>query len=145
MLKKAGTFLNKLSKGPISKSSIWESEPIGNAKFTFFNAAIKIHHYVDPTRLLTQLKDFERECGRELKPAKWGPRIIDLDIICYGNLVLDKENLIIPHPEYQNRLFVLYPMVEVHENWIDPTSSKSVKTLIDEAPGMDIKKTEISW
>ncbi len=145
MLKKADSFLNELSKGQISKSSIWETEPIGDARYTFYNAAVKIYHDTDPLQILKELKNFEIDCGREVKPVKWGPRIIDLDIICYGNLVIDNETLIIPHPEYQNRLFVLKPMVEVHENWIDPRSSKSVKTLIDEAPDMDIKKTEIRW
>lgn len=144
-LQKAGNFLNELSQEPILKSSIWESEPVGGAKFTFYNAAVIIKSNFSPVRLLEKLKLFEQACGREKKPKRWGPRVLDLDIICYGNLVIDNESLIIPHAEYHKRLFVLLPMNEVVSNWVDPKTSKTIKQMMASAPQIDIKKTKISW
>lgn len=144
-LKKAGDFLTGISGKSIIKSSIWESEPVGGAKFTFYNAATQIESNLPPVELLEKLKKFEQKCGREENPERWGPRILDLDIICYGNLVIDNESLIIPHAEYQNRLFVLLPMNELTPDWVDPNTSKKMKQMIDSAPQIDIKKTEISW
>lgn len=141
----AGKFLCELSEGVCEKASLWESEPIGGARFPFLNSALKIETTLLPAKLLSKLKHFEHQSGREKHPVRWGPRVLDLDIICYGNLVIDEENLIIPHPEYHRRLFVLYPMREVLTGWSDPVSKKRLDELIREAPGMDIKKTELSW
>lgn len=144
-LQKAGSFLASLSKETIVKSSIWESEPVGAAKYTFYNAAAKIKTTLSPLSLLHALKSFEQECGREKNPDRWGPRILDLDIIYYGNLVIDKESLIIPHPEYHQRLFVLLPLQEIDEDRIDPVTNKRLGQMISAAPLIDIKKTEMNW
>jgi 2-amino-4-hydroxy-6-hydroxymethyldihydropteridine diphosphokinase len=144
-LQKAGIFLEQLSEGSIQKSSIWQSEPVGAAKFTFYNSVAAIKTSLQPGELLQELKLFEQQCGREKNPERWGPRILDLDIISYGNLVIDNESLIIPHPEYHRRLFVLYPISEIAPGWIDPKSSKTVKQMIDSAPQIEINKTKISW
>ena len=144
-LQKAGNFLDSLSKETIEKSSIWESEPVGAAKYTFYNAAAKIKTDLSPLSLLHALKSFEQKCGREKNPDRWGPRILDLDIICYGNLVMDKESLIIPHPEYHERLFVLLPMQEIDKNRRDPVTNKRLDQMIGAAPLIDIKKTQMNW
>ncbi|MDX1642239.1 MAG: 2-amino-4-hydroxy-6-hydroxymethyldihydropteridine diphosphokinase, partial [Balneolaceae bacterium] len=137
-IQKAGEFLENLSEGEIKKSSIWESEPVGDAKYDFLNCAAKIETSLSPEDLLVHLKDFERSCGREANPVRWGPRVVDLDLIGYGDLVIQREGLIIPHPEYSNRLFVLLPLQEIDSEWRDPKSHKSVEQLTDEAPRMDI-------
>lgn len=144
-LQKAGKFLEKLSEGPVSKSSIWESEPVGDAKFTFLNSAAKISTGLQPAELLHQLKEFEQTCGREKNPQRWGPRVIDLDIIRYGNLVIHQESLIIPHSEYQKRLFVLLPMLQIDAGWRDPRTGLSVEEMAEQAPGIEIHQTEYSW
>lgn len=144
-VQQAGEFLESLTEGGIKKSSVWESEPVGGAKYDFLNCATEIKTTLPPVELLSRLKKFERHCGREADPVRWGPRVIDLDLISHGNLVIQKEGLIIPHPEFQKRLFVLLPIQEIDSDWQDPRNSKHIKNLIDEAPQMDISKTGYDW
>lgn len=144
-LKRAGKFLTGLSVGLVKKSSIWESEPIGAAEYTFLNSTVLIETTHKPGELLRLLKDFEQKCGREKDPQRWGPRVLDLDIIGFGDLVIDRETLIIPHPEYHRRLFVLYPMMEIVPGWTDPITRKGIREMIGEAPVIQINKTDLSW
>ncbi len=140
----ASEFLKTLSLQPIIKSSIWESEPVGPAKYTFYNGTVKITTDLAPKDLLKKLKSFEKEAGRT-QTKRWGPRVLDLDIIRYGNLVIDEDTLIIPHPEYQKRLFVLKPMLEIDPDWVDVLTGTPIQHMIDIAPRMEIEKTDISW
>jgi 2-amino-4-hydroxy-6-hydroxymethyldihydropteridine diphosphokinase len=142
--KSASTFLESISGTPVEKASIWESEPVGPAKYPFLNSAVKITTDSAPKVLLKKLKSFEKEAGRT-QTERWGPRVLDLDIIRYGNLVIDDDTLIIPHPEYQKRLFVLLPMIEIDPDWVDPLSGIPIQQLAHKAPRMEIEKTDISW
>lgn len=144
-IQRAGEFLEDISGGNIKKSSIWESEPIGGAEHDFLNCAARIETQMAPEKLLVRLKEFEQLSGREADPVRWGPRVIDLDLIGYGDLVIQQEDLIIPHPEYSNRLFVLLPLQEIDSEWRDPKSKVHVEKIIDYAPPMDIKKTGYDW
>lgn len=144
-IQKAGKFIEKLSDGLVEKASIWISEPVGPAKYTFFNTAVKFETSLSPAELLKELKLFEQQCGREKKPKRWAARILDLDIIRYGNLVIQKESLIIPHSEYSRRLFVLLPMLQIDAGWCDPQSEMSIQAMIEKAPQIDIQKTELNW
>ncbi|MCG2588477.1 2-amino-4-hydroxy-6-hydroxymethyldihydropteridine diphosphokinase [Rhodohalobacter sulfatireducens] len=144
-IQKAGEFLESLSEGEITKSSIWESEPIGGAKYTFLNCAAKIFTSLEPKVLLKSVKDFEQTCGREKNPVRWGPRVIDLDLIAFGSLVIQDEGLIIPHPEFKNRLFVLLPLQEIDSDWNDPKEQQNIGTLVNKAPEMDLQKTNYDW
>ncbi|NBC04841.1 MAG: 2-amino-4-hydroxy-6-hydroxymethyldihydropteridine diphosphokinase [Bacteroidetes bacterium] len=144
-IQKAGEFLESLSQGEIIKSSIWESEPIGGAKYIFLNCAAKIFTSLEPKILLKSVKDFEQTCGREKNPVRWGPRVIDLDLIAFGNLVIQEEGLIIPHPEFKNRLFVLLPLQEIDSDWHDPIEQQNIGTLVNNAPEMDLQKTNYDW
>lgn len=144
-IQKAGKFLESLSEGEIKKSSIWESEPIGGAKYTFLNCAAKIYSSLEPTVLLKSVKNFEQSCGREENPIRWGPRVIDLDVIAFGDLVIQEEDLIIPHPEFKNRLFVLLPLQEIDRDWRDPVEQQKIDTLVKSAPEMDLQKTDYDW
>jgi len=144
-IKKAGVFLENISLKPVQKASVWESEPVGGAKYSFLNSAAKIVTDTGPAELLKNLKEFEQTCGREKNPERWGPRVIDLDIISYGNLVIEQESLIIPHPEYEMRKFVLNPMMEINSNWCDPRTGLSIEKILKNAPSIKIYKTDYSW
>ena len=124
---------------------MWESEPIGPSQFPFLNAVAKIGFSGSPHELLRQLKDFERQSGREDQHIKWGPRLLDLDIIAFGDLVIQTETLIIPHAEYKKRLFVLLPLRDTDPNWTDPVSKTPVDSLIKESGVMQIHKTNLTW
>lgn len=145
MLRKAGGFLDEISVSRVQKSSIWESEPIGPSEFPFLNAVAQINISKKPHELLRQLKEFERQSGRESQHIRWGPRLLDLDIIAFGDLVIQTETLIIPHPEYKKRLFVLLPLRDADPNWTDPISNIPINSLIKKSADMQIHKTNLTW
>jgi 2-amino-4-hydroxy-6-hydroxymethyldihydropteridine diphosphokinase len=145
MLTQAGRFLEDISETPATKSSIWESEPIGPSEFPFLNSVAQIGTSLTPGELLTRLKEFERQSGRKDQHIKWGPRLLDLDIIAFGGLVIQTETLIIPHPEYTDRLFVLLPLREIAPKWTDPVTQLPIDTLIEDSADMEIQKTNLTW
>jgi 2-amino-4-hydroxy-6-hydroxymethyldihydropteridine diphosphokinase len=128
-----------------AKSAIYETEPIGTATETFLNAAVLIETDLEPAFLLEKLKSFEEKTGRDLNAPRWSNRLIDFDIITYNEKMIVEDALTIPHPEYQNRHFVLYPMLDILPDWKDPSSEKSIPEMINEAPEMGIFKTGLKW
>jgi len=144
-IQKAGTFLAELSDVTAEKSSVWESDPVGPAEYKFLNSVSIIETELTPPKLLSGLKLFEQKLGREINPRKWGPRVLDLDIIAYNSLVIQMESLIIPHPEYHLRRFVLLPLQELSPGWIDPRTEMPIRVMIDKAPEIEIYKTEQKW
>lgn len=141
----AAQFLESISEKPLIKSSLWRSEPVGPSRYEFLNCTAKIHSSLPPEKLLKKLKDFEQKAGREKNPERWAPRILDIDIVRYGNLVIQTESLIIPHQEYRRRLFVLLPMQETDPGWQDPVTGVSIQQLIKKAPSLQIEKTDYTW
>ena len=125
----------------ISRSSFYQTEPIGEVQQDWFvNSAIKIKTNLSPTHLLSNLLNIESAMGRT-REEKWGPRLIDLDLLFYGNLILRKKGLTLPHPEILKRKFVLIPMSEIAENLVHPTLKKTIKTLLQESSdGTVVKK-----
>lgn len=112
-------------------SSLYESEPAGYTQQpTFINAVLKIRTDKSPEMLLSSLKLIEKRMGRE-RTFRWGPRIIDLDILFYDNLVLETDRLIIPHEEMQKRRFVLEPMLEIESDLVHPKLNMSLQELVN--------------
>ena len=113
----------------VSVSSLYESNPVGpqdQPKFT--NAVIKVETELAPFELLDRLKEIEREIGRK-KTKRWGPRVIDLDIIFYGDLVINTDSLVIPHPRAHERRFVLEPLLEIEPTAWHPAKDMAVKDI----------------
>lgn len=144
-LSKAKSFLTDLSESSISASSIYISEPVGPSERNFFNAVIELETNLAPKSFIKKLKGYESEHGRPADHPRWSPRTIDLDIIAYDNLVIQEDNLIIPHPEYRDRLFVLLPLRELKPRWVDPKTSKSIDELVGKAAALIIHKTKLAW
>jgi len=115
----------------LRRSSFYRSEPVGNKEQPWFvNCVIEIRTSLDPRELLSFLQGIENEMGR-LRGEKWGPRIIDLDLLLYGQIVIGEEDLQIPHPELHKRRFVLVPLNEVAPYTIHPGFGISMKGLLD--------------
>ena len=116
-----------------SKSSFYQTAPVGNTEQDWFiNAVIKVSTQLNSDILLSALLKIESKMGR-IRKEKWGPRIIDLDLLFYDNLVIKQKDLTLPHPEIQKRNFVLQPLNEIGENFIHPSLRKSISTLLKES------------
>ena len=117
----------------ISKSSFYKTAPIGDIEQDWFiNSVIRVNTKLNPKELLLTLLNIESEMGR-IRKEKWGPRLIDLDLLFYDKLILNQEGITLPHPEMQKRNFVLVPLNEISENLTHPILKKTVKTLLQES------------
>ena len=132
--------LIKKSINVTAQSSLYESEPVGKADQDWFvNAAIEVQTTLIPEELLQLLLDIEQQLGRTRK-EKWGPRIIDLDILDYEGLIMDSKVLILPHPEMTQRRFVLEPLSEIAGETIHPLEKKMISELLKELPKTPVVK-----
>lgn len=141
----AARFLDRLSERGIVQSSLYLTEPVGPSSRYFLNAVVTIHTSLEPEELIREFKYFEKEHGRNPEQPRWSARTIDLDVICYGDLVIQTDSLIIPHPEYRHRLFVLEPLADIEPEWRDPDSGEDIRQLIDEAPSLQVKRISLEW
>jgi len=99
----------------VDVASLYETEPVGYAdQPDFLNTCISIRTSLEPLRLLDVTSSIENEMGRK-RLIRWGPRNIDIDIILYGDETINTDRLIVPHPRYKERAFVLMPMREICE------------------------------
>lgn len=126
----------------VKQSSFYESEPHGDAKTWFVNAVIELETDLSPDDLLKKLLAIEETMGRKrVAGKKWGARLIDLDLLLYNTITVDKKNLKLPHPELPNRRFVLAPLAELEPQMIHPTLGVSISSLL--ATVQDTKKIRL--
>jgi 2-amino-4-hydroxy-6-hydroxymethyldihydropteridine diphosphokinase len=98
----------------IATSQLYSSTPMGpQNQPDYINAVVAIQTELTPIELLDCTQKIELEQGRVRKDERWGPRTLDLDIVLYGNEVIDSERLIVPHYGMKEREFVLYPLAEI--------------------------------
>jgi 2-amino-4-hydroxy-6-hydroxymethyldihydropteridine diphosphokinase len=97
----------------------------------FLNTAVRIETGLDPHALLAALQRIQRDLGRKADTVRFGPRVIDLDIIFYGDAVIDTPGLVIPHPRMHKRRFVLVPICDIDPRIVHPVLMQPVKTLLD--------------
>lgn len=126
----------------ITESGIYETPPWGVAdQPRFLNQVIKGSTDLAPLWLLNHLKAVERQMGR-VKTVRFGPRIIDLDILLYGDRTIDYKRLQVPHPRMLERAFVLVPLAEISPGLIIPGSKKPVVELLAEIDQSGIVKLD---
>jgi 2-amino-4-hydroxy-6-hydroxymethyldihydropteridine diphosphokinase len=115
----------------LRRSSLYRTAPVGPENQPFFiNAVAEIRTDLPPRKLFEALKEIEGKMGRSEGP-RWGPRVIDLDILLYGQQVVVEEGLIIPHPEMHRRRFVLEPLGELASYMVHPGFGISIRGLLD--------------
>ena len=110
----------------------------------FFNIAVTGRTGLSVLELLDYLKQLEAEIGRE-KSIRYGPRQIDMDIIFYGDLVLNVPHLHIPHPRMNERGFVLRPLADIAPNFMHPVLNQTVRELLADLPPEDGVLNIIEW
>lgn len=112
----------------ISHSSWYETVPVGPPQPNYVNGCAILETELLPENLLQILLKIEQQFGR-IRQERWGPRILDLDILLYGDLILEMPNLTIPHPRMSERAFVLVPLAEIAAHWIEPISKQTILQL----------------
>ncbi|MCD6365954.1 MAG: 2-amino-4-hydroxy-6-hydroxymethyldihydropteridine diphosphokinase [Bacteroidales bacterium] len=119
----------------VNESAIYETEPwMMDSDEWFLNQVIEVETNLEPHSLLLKLKDFEQTHGRrtETHSGKYQSRVIDMDILFYGNRIINSSDLVVPHPFLHERKFVLIPMNEINPDFIHPIFNKSIKELLTE-------------
>jgi 2-amino-4-hydroxy-6-hydroxymethyldihydropteridine diphosphokinase len=107
-------------------SPIYESEPWGiTDQPRFLNLCLQGSTRLPPQPLLQFIKQLERRLGRQTT-TKWGPRLIDIDILFYDDLILHTDKLIIPHPHIAERAFVLVPLADIAAGFVHPVTGKTI-------------------
>ena len=112
-------------------SDFIETEPYGGvAENKFLNCAAEVETYLSPGELLNAIHKIESECGR-VRDKRWGDRTLDIDIIFYGRKIICEDDLIIPHPEYRKRDFVLVPLKQIAPRFVCPIAGKPIEKITE--------------
>jgi 2-amino-4-hydroxy-6-hydroxymethyldihydropteridine diphosphokinase len=139
-LEAARRMLSDHSNVELNKaSSLYETEPVGYAdQGWFLNQVVEVVTCLDPYALLRVLQGIERELGRQ-RLIHWGPRVIDLDVLLYGDAVLNSPELIVPHPRLYERSFVLSPLAEIAPDHVHPDGKTTREHLQNLGAGQKIR------
>lgn len=121
----------------LDRSPVYETDPqYVTDQPNFLNMAVRGETALDPERLLARLKALETALGRE-KGRRFGPRLIDLDIIFFGDDVVEGPDIQIPHPRMAERDFVLFPLADIAPQKKHPVTGRSVSDMLAALPGRD--------
>ncbi len=117
----------------LRRSSWFDTAPVGVVdQPRYLNGVVVGNTMLTPRALLERLLEIERDDGRE-RPAPGAARTLDLDVILYGSEQVVEPGLVIPHPRFRERLFVLEPLAELEPGWVDPVSGNAVSVLLQRA------------
>ncbi len=127
-MSKALAFIREIAT--ITRSSrLYETQPVGEKKQEWFlNAVVEAETDLGPKSLLAALQAIEKKVGRT-KTKKNGPRVIDIDILFYDDLVIKTDDITIPHKHLHERLFVLQPFMDINPDFIHPFLNKTIRQL----------------
>jgi 2-amino-4-hydroxy-6-hydroxymethyldihydropteridine diphosphokinase len=114
-----------------AQSPVYRTVAVGPPQPDYLNACALFATKLDPHAVLTTLLQTEVHFGR-VRRERWGPRLLDLDLLLFDDLILNQPNLQIPHPRMTERAFVLVPLNDIAPNWIEPISKKTIAQLVQQ-------------
>lgn len=114
-----------------AQSSLYQTAAVGPPQPDYLNAAALLTTSLAPLTLLQTLLDLEAQSGR-VRRERWGPRLLDLDLLFYGDCCIDLPQLQLPHPRMTERAFVLVPLAEIAPRWIHPITRLSVAEMVQQ-------------
>jgi 2-amino-4-hydroxy-6-hydroxymethyldihydropteridine diphosphokinase len=115
----------------LAQSRIYTTEPVDYKDQNWFiNMMVKLETADDPFQLLDHIEDIQRAAGRTQDPIRFGPRILDLDIILYDDRIIESERLVVPHPRMHKRRFVLKPICDIDPTIIHPVLKQEMQILL---------------
>lgn len=132
-LRRAARFLKESGVDVLTSSSVYETRPVGGParQHEYLNAVIRVRTTgYGPLDLLKALKSIEKKMGRRAPGKRNAPRPIDLDIIFFGKKILRGPRLVIPHPRFRQRVFVLRPLADIAPRWRDPVTGQTAAALL---------------
>ena len=118
----------------IQMATIAETPPLGPTQRDYLNTVIEVETTLSPQELLGCVKRLEQQLGRAPSPQRWGPRIIDVDILLYADRIVEEERLTIPHPRMQARRFVLEPLAQLAPDLVHPVLKRTMQELLEALP-----------
>jgi len=122
-------------------SSVYETDPVGGPEQReYCNAVAAIETGLPPWHVLETMLRIEQSLGRN-RDTRWGPRTIDIDILMAGDIVLKEEGLVIPHPRYRERAFVLIPFAEIAPAERDPETGETIGEIVRGIDASGVRKT----
>ena len=121
------------------KSSVYETPPWGfTEQDAFLNQVVKVTTYLEPEPLLRHLKRMETALGR-VPNFQNGPRVIDIDILFFDNMIINTPPLVVPHPRLHERAFVLVPFAEIEPDFIHPILQRPINKILEDVDRSEIK------
>ncbi|MEL6138764.1 MAG: 2-amino-4-hydroxy-6-hydroxymethyldihydropteridine diphosphokinase [Cyanobacteria bacterium J06628_6] len=112
-----------------ARSPLYQTAPVGPPQPEFLNGCALLTTTLSPRQLLHQLLAIEMQMGR-VRQRRWGPRLIDIDLILYGDQVVDTPELTLPHPRMHERAFVLVPLSDIAADWVHPILGLTASELV---------------
>lgn len=123
-------------------SSFYQTAPVGPPQPDYLNACVTLEAELSPLVLLDTLLAIEAQFGR-VRLERWQARTLDLDLLLYGDLILDTPRLTIPHPRMGDRAFVLVPLAEIAADWLEPVTQKTITQLLQGLDCRGVEKIEV--
>ncbi|TVP64481.1 MAG: 2-amino-4-hydroxy-6-hydroxymethyldihydropteridine diphosphokinase [Leptolyngbya sp. LCM1.Bin17] len=127
----------------VAQSHLYQTAPVGPPQPDYINACALVETTLPPPDLLKTLLQIEQQFGR-VRRVRWGPRSLDLDLLFYGQQVIDTPTLQVPHPRLGDRAFVLVPLAEIAPDWMDPTTGHTVQTLSQAIDQTGVRRLDIA-